>query len=349
MRFSSKQTGRGNWAAARAGAALTTLLLGVASVAAVSSSAAPPDKQSSLSVNDVVVAEGDVGTTNATFTVTLSPAATKTVTVDYTTIANTATAGADYQSASGTLVFSRGQTSKQVAVNVIGDTADESNETFVLRLSKASNAVIGRGSGQATIIDDDEAAPPPPPPPARTLTVSKAGNGTGSVTSSPAGIDCGSDCSESYADGTSVTLTATPAAGSTFSGWSGACTGIGTCTVAMDADKNVTATFAANSTTNHYTLTVTATRTSIFASGVVTSNPAGIDCSTSGGDCTETYPAGTTVTLTAAPSSSAFSQGCVVWSGDASGTENTTTVLMNFDRAVTATFGLTNPFNGGCF
>ena len=75
-----------------------------------------------------------------------------------------------------------------------------------------------------------------------TLTVAKTGNG--SVTSSPAGINCGTDCSESYAGGASVTLTATAGAGSTFTGWSGACTGTSTCTVTMNAAKSVTATFS---------------------------------------------------------------------------------------------------------
>src|SRR5438105_11699992 len=57
------------------------------------------------------------------------------------------------------------------------------------------------------------------------LTVGKAGTGSGTVTSVPAGISCGATCTGSYASATAVTLTATPAAGSTFSGWSGACTG----------------------------------------------------------------------------------------------------------------------------
>ena len=82
------------------------------------------------------------------------------------------------------------------------------------------------------------------------LTVTKAGNGAGTVTSNPAGINCGSTCSASYASGTKVTLTATPAAGSTFTGWSGGgCSGTGTCTVTMDAAKSVVATF-----TGSYTL-----------------------------------------------------------------------------------------------
>lgn len=77
-----------------------------------------------------------------------------------------------------------------------------------------------------------------------TLTVTKAGSGSGTVTSSPAGINCGTACSEPYASNTGVTLTATPASGSVFAGWSGACTGTGSCTVTMDAAKSVTATFS---------------------------------------------------------------------------------------------------------
>jgi hypothetical protein len=73
------------------------------------------------------------------------------------------------------------------------------------------------------------------------LTVTKTGQGT--VTSNPTGINCGTDCSKSYASATLVTLTATPSAGNTFAGWSGDCTGSSTCVVSMTAAKNVTATF----------------------------------------------------------------------------------------------------------
>jgi hypothetical protein len=76
-----------------------------------------------------------------------------------------------------------------------------------------------------------------------TMTLAKAGTGSGTVTSSPAGINCGATCSFGFTSGASVTLTATASAGSTFTGWSGACTGTGSCVVTMSAAKSVTATF----------------------------------------------------------------------------------------------------------
>jgi uncharacterized delta-60 repeat protein len=78
------------------------------------------------------------------------------------------------------------------------------------------------------------------------VTVTRAGTGSGSVQSSPAGIDCGATCSGPFDDGAAVTLTASPAAGSAFAGWSGAgCSGAGTCALTMGADQAVTATFDA--------------------------------------------------------------------------------------------------------
>lgn len=76
------------------------------------------------------------------------------------------------------------------------------------------------------------------------LTITKTGSGSGTVTSNPTGINCGSVCSYNFVEGTSPTLTATPAAGSAFSGWSNnICTGTGLCSLDMDADQNITATF----------------------------------------------------------------------------------------------------------
>ncbi|MEI6206916.1 MAG: DUF1566 domain-containing protein [Desulfuromonadales bacterium] len=81
------------------------------------------------------------------------------------------------------------------------------------------------------------------PPGSLTLTTAKTGVGSGTIASSPAGISCGATCSASFTSGTTVILTATPASGSIFSGWSGACSGTGACSVTMDAVKSVGAIF----------------------------------------------------------------------------------------------------------
>jgi hypothetical protein len=97
---------------------------------------------------------------------------------------------------------------------------------------------FGADYGDEETFDTDACAPG-----TQTLTVAKAGAGDGTITSSPAGINCGVDCSEAYADSTVVTLTATAAGGSTFIGWSGDCAGVSTCDVTMDGTKSATATF----------------------------------------------------------------------------------------------------------
>jgi hypothetical protein len=157
-----------------------------------------------------------------------------------------------------------------------------------------------------------------------TLTITKAGTGSGTVTSSPAGINCGSDCSETYTQETSVTLTATPASGSTFDGWSGdtdCLDGV----VTLNTAKTCTATF--NQQVVGYTLTVAKAGT---GSGTVTSSPAGINC---GSDCSETYTQGTSVTLTATPASGSTFDG---WSGDTDCSDGA--VILNTAKTCTATF-----------
>ena len=84
------------------------------------------------------------------------------------------------------------------------------------------------------------------------LIVAKTGNGSGTVTSSPAGIDCGPSCSAAYTANTVVNLTASAAPGSTFTGWGGACSGSGACQVTMNTPKLVTATFTLNPATLRY-------------------------------------------------------------------------------------------------
>ncbi len=78
------------------------------------------------------------------------------------------------------------------------------------------------------------------------LTVSRAGTGSGQVSSSPAGISCGENCQASFEAGTALILTATAATYSVFAGWTGDCSGSGSCQVTMDQARSVTATFAAN-------------------------------------------------------------------------------------------------------
>ncbi len=86
------------------------------------------------------------------------------------------------------------------------------------------------------------------------LSISKSGSGT--ITSSPSGVSCGSTCSTNFANGTSVTLTRAAGNGYVFSGWGGACSGTGTtCTVSMTASRSVSATFTASNTTGPATLT----------------------------------------------------------------------------------------------
>jgi len=157
-----------------------------------------------------------------------------------------------------------------------------------------------------------------------TLSVVRTGIGTGSV--SGPGISCGTDCSEPYDRGTSVTLTASPASGATFTGWSGCDTVSGTtCTVTMNAARVVTATFDLQ----RFTLTVNKAG---LGSGTVTSSPPGINCGT---DCSEPYPSGTVVTLTATPALLNVFTG---WDGCDAVSDTTCTVTMSRARSVTASF-----------
>jgi Divergent InlB B-repeat domain/FG-GAP-like repeat len=152
--------------------------------------------------------------------------------------------------------------------------------------------------------------------------ISSSGTGNGTVTSNPAGINCGSDCSESYTSGTIVALSAIPATGSIFSGWSGSgCTG----SVTMNNSRNCTATFNAQPVQS-FGLSVAKTGT---GNGSVTSSPAGINC---GGDCSESYTSGTVVALNAIPAAGAIFSG---WSGSGCSTGS---VTMNASRSCTAIF-----------
>lgn len=108
-----------------------------------------------VAVNDVTITEGAGGTSAANFTVLLSPASANTVTVNYATADNTATAGSDYVATSGTVTFTPGQQSQTVSVTINGDTTVEPNEIFFVNLSNPSNATIGDNQGLGTITNDD--------------------------------------------------------------------------------------------------------------------------------------------------------------------------------------------------
>ncbi len=164
--------------------------------------------------------------------------------------------------------------------------------------------------------------------PPKTLGVLKQGNGT--VMSSPLGINCGSDCQESYNFNTSVTLSAYPATDYTFAGWNGVgCSGTGTCTITMSNDENVMATFDYDPEV--YPLTVNKNGT---GTGQITGQ--GINC---GSDCIESHNAKTLVNLTATPTADSSFVG---WGGACSGT-GTCQVTMTVAQNVTATFKLDGP------
>lgn len=175
------------------------------------------------------------------------------------------------------------------------------------------NTGVQPGNGKATITYN-----------VQTLTVSRTGPGSGTITSQPPGIDCGTTCSADFVQGSSVTLTANAGAASSFEGWGGDCANAGSsCTVTMDQARNVTATFVTDKV-----LTVSKAGT---ASGTVTSQPVGIDC---GSTCSASFRDGTLVQLSPTPDPGVDFTG---WSGGCTGTDPCI-VKMDQARNVTATF-----------
>jgi len=169
------------------------------------------------------------------------------------------------------------------------------------------------------------------------LTVTRLGTGSGAVTSisnpsSPTQINCGPTCSVTYDSGTVVTLTATPAAGSSYTAWAGCDSVSGaTCTVTMNTVRSVTVTF----TVQTFTLTVNKASLLGLGNGTVTSvsspaSPAQINC---GSTCSVSYSSGTVVTLTATPYFLSVFSG---WSG--CDTVSGATCTVTTGRSVTAKF-----------
>lgn len=166
----------------------------------------------------------------------------------------------------------------------------------------------------------------PAPPTYHTLDAAKIGGG--SITSNPAGINCGVDCSENYVSGTSIMLTATADASYRFNAWSGACAGPNpSCTVLMNSNRAATAEFVPI----QYALNVARTGT---GNGSVVSTPAGINC---GNTCTANYNAGTSVSLTANATNGSNFGG---WNGACAGQGATCILVVGADVNTSATFDL---------
>jgi len=164
-------------------------------------------------------------------------------------------------------------------LHTIDDTLENINKTYFTNYAKAS---IGTAAHLAGLSDKPEEA----------LAVHKSGSGSGTVTSSPEGIDCGKTCRARFTNSISVTLTAVADADSVFTGWSPAslCFGTGACTVAMHKAASVTANFRGPETLRVHKTSANK------GSGTVTSSPEGIDC---GKTCTASFVYNSPVTLTA--------------------------------------------------
>ncbi|MFM2105748.1 MAG: hypothetical protein RL338_780, partial [Chloroflexota bacterium] len=171
-----------------------------------------------------------------------------------------------------------------------------------------------------------------------TLSVETSGTGAGTITSVPAGIDCGATCSAGFTDGSVVVLTATAVpASSAFAGWSGCDLTAGTdgsvCTVTMTAARSVSAAFV------HVDHLLTVGRAGI-GEGSVVADVGAIDC---GATCSDEYTGGTTVVLTATPAitdGTTYTFTFAGWSGCDSTSGTTCTVTLLSARSVTATFGV---------
>jgi hypothetical protein len=163
------------------------------------------------------------------------------------------------------------------------------------------------------------------------LTVAKAGNGTGTVTSSPAGISCGATCSAPFTEGETVVLTGTPSLGSKKVVWSD-CPSVSEqnkCRVTISAAKEVTATFDLKETVLQNPTPLKVGKT---GEGTVVSSPAGVSC---GATCEANFEKSSTITLTASPAVGyAFS----AWAGCTEHTGLTCKVKMDKAKTVKATF-----------
>lgn len=112
-------------------------------------------QEPTISTSNISVSERDAGVTTIAVEVTLSAASATSVTVNYQTVAGTATAGTDFTPTNGTLTFAPGETTKAIAIDIVGDTIDEFDETFSVVLSNPTNATLTTSQAQVTLIDND--------------------------------------------------------------------------------------------------------------------------------------------------------------------------------------------------
>ncbi|MDB5341498.1 MAG: Repeat family, partial [Planctomycetaceae bacterium] len=117
---------------------------------------APP----SLQIGNATTTEGQTGQKSVQLTVTLSAAVSSAVTVDYSTVSGTATAGSDFDATTGTITFAPNQTTQTITVLINGDNAAEADETFQVILSNPQNALIADGQAIITIVNNDSGLPP---------------------------------------------------------------------------------------------------------------------------------------------------------------------------------------------
>ena len=219
------------------------------------------------------------------------------------------------------------------AIAVIRDKApDASVDDIVAALRRTGKPVTDDRNGVVTPrIDVKAAADQFIASSALAISLTIGGNGRGVVTFTPAGsrASCSASCRSRYSTGTQVTLAATPATDMVFGGWTGECSGTGTCTVTMSASRNVAATFYKKSTGAPQPLSLT-----MQGGGTVTvvGDGSSTVCASS---CITSFGKGAMVKLTAKP---AFGTLFASWSGACIGRKATCLVRISMAKSVTATF-----------
>ena len=229
--------------------------------------------QPNISIGDAAVVEGDAGSTNAVFTVSLSAVSGEVVSVSYATADGSATAGSDYVATSGTVTFPPGTTSQPVSVPVLGDFAFEPNETFAVNLSSPLNGRIADGQGVGTIIDDDTIP--------TELTISKTDGRTTVSPSQPVtytivATNSGPNAvvGATVADVFSASLTGVTWSCSGAGGGSCPASGVGNINSSVNLPLGATVTFTVNATVTANPQSVSNTATIRPPAGTGDTNPA---------------------------------------------------------------------------